>query len=106
MPATPDPTPAVVAEAPTSSATVTTTTTSGNQANVLDTILVLGALVIIGGVLVGLFVTTVPTANLPIIASLASALVAAVIAGYAGYRWGASDALKKLTATSTTAPSA
>lgn len=99
--ATASPTPAADA-APTSTATVTTTSPS-NQANFLDSILVLGALVIIGGVLVGLFVTTVPQANLPIIASLASALVAAVIAGYAGYRWGASDALKRVTATSTSA---
>jgi lysozyme family protein len=69
-----------------------------NQANILDTLLILGTLVIIGGVLLGLFITTIPQANLPIIASLASALLAAVVAGYAGYRWGASDALKKLTA--------
>ena len=97
------PAPAAAPETASATATVTTTTTTASQANWLDTILVLGSLVIIGGVLLGLFVKEVPQANLPIIASLASAMLGAVIAGYAGYRWGASDALKKLTSVSTSA---
>lgn len=92
---TPAPAPVAAPDPPQATATVTT---ASNQANWLDTILILGTLAILGGVLLGLFVTNIPQANLPIIASLASALLAAVVAGYAGYRWGASDALKKLTA--------
>jgi hypothetical protein len=43
----------------------------------------------------GLFNVTDIKATLPIIASMASALISAVISGYAGYRWGSSAALKK-----------
>jgi hypothetical protein len=64
-------------------------------ASPLDAILVLGTLGVIGGVLLGLFVLTVPQANLPIISGLAGAMVSAVISGYAGYRWGASEAQKQ-----------
>jgi hypothetical protein len=61
----------------------------------LDTILVAGVLVIVAGVMWGLFNVTDIKATLPIIASMASALISAVISGYAGYRWGSSAALKK-----------
>lgn len=60
--------------------------------NLLDYIMVVGALMIVGGIVLGLFVATDIKLTLPIIASVASALISAVIAGYAGYRWGASQA--------------
>lgn len=61
----------------------------------LDNILVLGSLLIVGGVLLGLFLATVPTANLPIIAGVTGTLVGTVIGGYAGYRWGASASMRR-----------
>lgn len=61
----------------------------------LDAMLVIGALVLVGGVLGGLFFARVPQANLPIIASLAGFLAGSILGGYAAYRWGASDAMKK-----------
>lgn len=61
----------------------------------LDAILVVGALALVGGGLAGLFLMTVPQANLPIIASLLSFLSGSVLGAYAGFRWGASDAMKK-----------
>jgi hypothetical protein len=59
--------------------------------NPLDYIMVVGGLLIVGGVVLGLFVATDIKLTLPIIASIASAIISAVIAGYAGYRWGASQ---------------
>lgn len=101
----PTPAPEAVPDAPVTSATVTTAPTA-NQANFLDTVLVLGGMVLIGGVLLGLFINKdIGTANLPIIAGLAGTLLGTVIGGYAAYRWGASDAMKKTTATSTSTPS-
>lgn len=61
----------------------------------LDDILVVGVLVIVAGILLGLFQADIKL-TLPTIASFGSALISAVIAGYAGYRWGASDAMKKV----------
>lgn len=66
--------------------------------SLLDFLLVFGVLLIVGGVLYGLFQVTDLKATLPIIASMASALISAVISGYAAYRWGASDAMKKANA--------
>ena len=63
--------------------------------NLLDAILVTGVLLILAGVLAVLAFLQVPQANLAIMASLASGLMGTVIGGYAGYRWGASDALKR-----------
>lgn len=63
--------------------------------NLLDAILVTGVLLILAGVLAVLAFLQVPQANLAIMASLASGMMGTVIGGYAGYRWGASDALKR-----------
>jgi uncharacterized membrane protein YeaQ/YmgE (transglycosylase-associated protein family) len=92
-----------VTEAPAASATVTTTTAHSGQANALDTILVVGTLLIIAGVIAALIFVSIDQSQLAIIASLASGLMGAVVGGYTGYRWGASDALKKLTSVSTSA---
>lgn len=61
----------------------------------LDGALVVATVLIVGGVLLGLFYVKVPQENLPIIAGIASGLVSAVIAGYAGYRWGASHSQRR-----------
>lgn len=68
---------------------------SGSEPSRLDGVLVIGVLLIVAGVLFGLFQVADIKATLPIIASVVSALISAVIAGYAGYRWGASMANKK-----------
>jgi hypothetical protein len=88
--------------APSATATVTTTTTQSSQANDLDKALVIGTLLIIAGVIAALIFVNINQSQLAIIASLASGLMGAVIGGYTGYRWGASDALKKQTAVSST----
>lgn len=67
-----------------------------SSTSLLDAITVSGSLIIIGGVLFGLFVTTVPSPQLPVIASLAGLIGGTVLGGYAGYKWGASEALKKV----------
>jgi hypothetical protein len=65
--------------------------------SLLDFILVVGALVLIGGGLYGLFmVPNIPKETLPIIASLLSFISGSILGAYAGYRWGASDAMKKV----------
>lgn len=63
--------------------------------NALDFVLVIGAMLMVGGGLVGLFLGD-QKQTLPIIASILSFLCGSILGGYAGYRWGASDALKKL----------
>jgi hypothetical protein len=94
-----------VTEAPAASATVTTTTSAGGQSSLLDTSLVLAGMAIIAFVLGCLFfVRDIPSASLPIIAGLSGTLLGTVVGGYAAYRWGASDAMKRSTATSQTAP--
>jgi hypothetical protein len=65
-------------------------------ASPLDACLVLGGLAIIGLVLCGLFLVKVPQENLPIVAGLAGTLLGTVVGGYAAYRWGASDAMKRI----------
>jgi hypothetical protein len=60
----------------------------------LDLIAVGGAMATVAGVLFGLFAVTVPQAQLPVIASLAGLIAGTVLGGYAGYRWGASEAMK------------
>lgn len=63
----------------------------------LDFVLVCGALLLIGGGLYGLFtIKDVPKESLPIIASLLSFLAGSILGAYAGYRWGASDTMKKM----------
>lgn len=64
--------------------------------SLLDVIAVGGAILIVGGVMVGLFLVTVPDGQLPVIASLGGLVAGTILGGYAGYRWGASEAMKKL----------
>jgi hypothetical protein len=65
--------------------------------SLLDFILVVGALVLIGGGLFGLFtLKNIPSSSLPIIASLLSFISGSILGAYAGYRWGASDTMKKV----------
>lgn len=67
--------------------------------SLLDFILVVGALVLIGGGLYGLFtIKDIPKETLPIIASVLSFICGSILGAYAGYRWGASDAMKKANA--------
>jgi hypothetical protein len=71
--------------------------------SLLDFILVTGALVLIGGGLYGLFtIHGIDSATLPIIASLLSFVSGSILGAYAGYRWGASDTMKKAAATTPT----
>src|SRR6185437_1667635 len=65
--------------------------------NPLDFVLVAGALLILAGVLAVLAFRQIPQANLAIMASLASGMLGTVIGGYGGYRWGASDTLRRAT---------
>lgn len=98
------PKPATPAPEPVAAAPATATVTTGPapaSSTFLDTTLVLAVVGIIGGVLLALFFVKTPQENLPIISGLAGTLVGTVIGGYAAYRWGASDAMKKLTAVST-----
>lgn len=70
-----------------------------NGASLLDFILVVGALVLIGGGLYGLFtIKDIPKETLPIIASVLSFICGSILGAYAGYRWGASDAMKRVSA--------
>lgn len=72
--------------------------------SLLDFILVIGALLLVGGGLYGLFmVPNISDKNLPIIASLLAFISGSILGAYAGYRWGASDAMKRQTATTTSA---
>lgn len=64
------------------------------ESHFLDNVLVIGAVLIIAGVMAGLFLDHVPQENLPIISGLAGTLMGTVIGGYAGFRWGASAARK------------
>lgn len=65
--------------------------------SLLDFILVVGALLLIGGGLYGLFtIKDIPKETLPIIASLLSFISGSILGAYAGYRWGASDTMKKV----------
>jgi hypothetical protein len=64
--------------------------------SLLDFILVVGALILIAGGLYGLFmVRDIPKETLPIIASLLSFISGSILGAYAGYRWGASEAMKR-----------
>jgi hypothetical protein len=68
-----------------------------SSTSLLDFILVVGALVLIGGGLYGLFtIQNIPKETLPIIASLLSFISGSILGAYAGYRWGASDTMKKV----------
>lgn len=72
--------------------------------SLLDFILVIGALLLVGGGLYGLFmVPNISDKTLPIIASLLSFISGSILGAYAGYRWGASDAMKRQAVTTTPA---
>lgn len=62
----------------------------------LDAIVVIGAVLIVGGSIAGLMFRAVPTDNLPTLAGLLGTLLGTVIGGYAGFRWGASVTAKDL----------
>ncbi|MES2034892.1 MAG: hypothetical protein V4466_12015 [Pseudomonadota bacterium] len=67
-----------------------------SSTSLLDFILVVGALILIAGGLYGLFmVPNIPKETLPIIASLLSFISGSILGAYAGYRWGASEAMKR-----------
>lgn len=74
--------------------------------NALDAALVLGTLLIIAIVVIALLFRVVPQANLPIISSVVSALLAGVPAAYAGFRWGSSVAGRRAAAAAATQPAA
>ncbi|ESQ82406.1 hypothetical protein AEAC466_17435 [Asticcacaulis sp. AC466] len=57
----------------------------------LDAIVVIGAMLIIGGGVGSLIFFDPPQNNLPIIASLLGTLLGTIVGGYAGFRWGASQ---------------
>lgn len=68
----------------------------GAGPSLLDFVLVIGALSLVGYGVHGLMTfTSIPQANLPTLASLLSFLTGSILGTYAGYRWGASDAMKK-----------
>ena len=56
----------------------------------LDAIVVVAALIIIGGGVAGLMILNVPSDNLPIVAGLLGTMLGTILGGYAGFRWGAS----------------
>lgn len=101
------PTPAKAATAPddvpAAQATVTTTTVPNPQASHLDLILVGGTMAIVAGVVAALVFAKIDQSQLAILASIVSGLMGAVIGGYTGYRWGASDAQKRQTTQATAA---
>lgn len=61
----------------------------------LDAIVVIAAVVIIGGSIAALMVLKVPSEQLPIVASLLGTLLGTIVGGYAGFRWGSNLANKQ-----------
>ena len=61
----------------------------------LDAIVVIAAIVIIGGSIAALMVLKVPSEQLPIVASLLGTLLGTIVGGYAGFRWGSNLANKQ-----------
>ena len=64
----------------------------------LDAIVVVAALLIVGGGIAGLIFFTVPGENLAVVSGLLGTIAGTLLGGYAGFRWGA-------TARDTRAPS-
>lgn len=56
----------------------------------LDAIVVIGAMLIVGGGIAGLMFLTVPGENLAVVAGLLGGLSGTVVGGYVGFRFGAS----------------
>lgn len=56
----------------------------------LDAIVVVGAMIIVGGGVAGLMLVSVPGENLAVVAGLLGTIAGTVVGGYAGFRWGAS----------------
>lgn len=56
----------------------------------LDAIVVVGAMMIVGGGIAGLMFLTVPGENLAVVAGLLGGLSGTVVGGYVGFRFGAS----------------
>jgi len=56
----------------------------------LDAIVVVGAMVIVGGGIAGLMLLTVPGENLAVVSGLLGAVSGTILGGYAGFRFGAS----------------
>lgn len=56
----------------------------------LDAIVVVGAMLIVGGGIAGLMFMTVPGENLAVVAGLLGGLSGTVVGGYVGFRFGAS----------------
>ena len=56
----------------------------------LDAIVVVGAMLIVGGGIAGLMFVTVPGENLAVVAGLLGGLSGTVVGGYVGFRFGAS----------------
>lgn len=61
----------------------------------LDAIVVIGAMLIVGGGVVGLMLLRVPSENLAVVAGLLGTIAGTILGGYAGFRWGASIANKE-----------
>lgn len=56
----------------------------------LDAIVVIGAMLIVGGGTAGLIFFTVPGENLAVVSGLLGTIAGTILGGYAGFRWGAS----------------
>lgn len=56
----------------------------------LDAIVVVGAMVIVGGGIAGLMILTVPGENLAVVSGLLGGLSGTILGGYIGFRFGAS----------------
>lgn len=55
----------------------------------LDAIVVIAALLIVGGGIAGLIFFTVPGENLAVVSGLLGTIAGTLLGGYAGFRWGA-----------------
>jgi hypothetical protein len=60
----------------------------------LDAIVVIGAMLIVGGGVAGLIFFIIPSENLAVVAGLLGTIAGTILGGYAGVRWGASVANK------------
>ena len=56
----------------------------------LDAIVVVGAMLIVGGGIAGLMILTVPGENLAVVSGLLGGLSGTILGGYIGFRFGAS----------------